>query len=127
VACDPRWEKAFAKQRSSKHLRAYDGSLGGAPPSLRTSGEARLEPSTPTSDQVRAAMREAQVAVAACSGAVATADFELVGATGKARSVRVRGVDATAASCIRKALRRIRVPKFEAKTFRVSVPFKLRG
>jgi hypothetical protein len=55
---------------------------------------------------------------------MAIADI-VVGSSGRVKSVRVSKVGGPVASCIARAVRRARFPKFADRTFSVKFPFKL--
>ncbi len=85
-------------------------------------------PETPSRDQVRSAMSSVQSAVQACSsgsGGVAIVTVNVAGATGRVTNAEVSGVTGPAGSCIAKAVRKARFPKFSSRVFKIAFPYKL--
>mgnify|MGYP001106507297 CR=1 FL=1 len=91
-----------------------------------TSSKSSL-PRTPSRDQVLKALRAVQPRVSACAKGkrgVALADI-VVGSSGRVKSVRVSRVKGPTASCIARAVRRAKFPRFADPRFSVKFPFKL--
>jgi predicted Zn finger-like uncharacterized protein len=132
-----REESAPAKPKRSTGNESIDdllaGALGGGSkrPAKRTSSAPTSKPSnlprTPSRDDVLKALRGVQPAVSACAQGqrgVAMADI-VVGNSGRVKSVRVSQVTGPVASCIARAVRRARFPKFSDPKFSVKFPFRL--
>ncbi len=84
-------------------------------------------PPRPSREQVKSALRGVQSAVSACAkgkGGVAIADI-VVANSGRVKSVRVSQAQGPVASCIARAVRRARFPKFSESSFSVKFPFRL--
>ena len=84
-------------------------------------------PEKPSRDEVMSALRSVQPEVSACgqgSGGVAMANI-VVGNSGRVKSVSVTQVPGPVASCVARAVRGARFPKFSSPTFSVSFPFRL--
>lgn len=149
-SCDPRWKEAFVKRRSIEHLRDMHVVNGGmrtpspSRPQLPQQddelvyGASAEEPeagasgsqmqSRPTRDQILEAFGKVRADAAKCASAgVATADVRIAGSSGKVTSVKVTGVERSAAVCVEKVVRRVRLPLFRERSFELKYPFKLRG
>jgi hypothetical protein len=126
-----------AKPRKSRAKGSIDALLEGALAGSSKKRPAKASapaasksnlPRTPSRDQVLKALRGVQPAVSACAkgrrGGMAIADI-VVGSSGRVKSVRVSKVGGPVASCIARAVRRARFPKFADRTFSVKFPFKL--
>ena len=93
-------------------------------PALRV--ESKLA-QTPTRSDVIGAMARIKPAVQACFGeshGVAKVSFFVRGKTGRVTTARVQGVIGKAGSCIARAVRRARFPKFAKDRIEISYPFQ---
>lgn len=99
------------------------------PPRRAERTERRALPETPSRPAVMAAMSGANARVRACADgnhgrAVATLTF--AGDTGRVRNVTVNGsLPAPVRSCVARAVRGIRLARFERSTFNVTYPYAL--
>jgi hypothetical protein len=83
---------------------------------------------TPTRDDVMSAMSGVKGKVANCKGSgVATARMTVSGSTGRVSSASVTGVTGAAQSCVERAVKTARFPRFQQSSFTVKFPFKLGG
>lgn len=85
-------------------------------------------PEKPGRNDVMAAMGKVKSAVAACgkgASGVAFANITVKGSTGRITNAVIQGQTGKVGSCIAKAVRKARFPKFKAKTFKVKFPFRL--
>lgn len=109
-------------------MRLASGMPSSAPTSASTDMDAPAVQRMlrPSRDTVAATMRTRSAAVRRCEGeGVATATVFFDGATGRARSVSVRGVDDAAAACVADALRGVRVEPFLQERLVVNFPYRL--
>jgi len=108
---------------------------GGRPPAAAAGGggggggDAAL-PEQPGRDQVRAALSAVQTAVAACGGGqhgMAMTAITVGGSTGRVSNAVVSGQFAgtPVGSCVARAARGARFPRFRNPTFSVSFPFRI--
>ena len=67
---------------------------------------------------------KSRVSKCANSG-VATVKVTVKGSTGRVSSARASGVSGSTKSCVERAVKRARFPKFKQSTFSVSFPFRL--
>ncbi|MFI5308594.1 MAG: zinc-ribbon domain-containing protein [Polyangiales bacterium] len=130
IAKDPeRTERAPKKGGSASIDELLDGAVSAKKPPPKSESEAKPAsdlPSTPSRDDMLAALSKAKAKAAACKGTgVATAAITITGSKGRATSVSVSGVDDAAKSCVEKAVRSTPFPKFQKDTFDVKFPFKL--
>jgi hypothetical protein len=137
ASTSPSESSAPAKPTRSSGKESIDdllaGALGGG--SKKPVRKAASEPSaaksnlprTPSRDDVLKALRGVQPAVSACAQGqrgVAMADIT-VGNSGRVKSVRVTQVTGPVASCIARAVRRAKFPRFSDPKFSVKFPFRL--
>ncbi|MCS6798158.1 MAG: hypothetical protein NZ898_06475 [Myxococcota bacterium] len=113
-------EPAEVQRRERRSPRPRGESTRGAVASL---------PDVPSRDDVLAAMRAVEPAVAACRGArsgVATVQI-VVGSSGRVRNAVVTGplAGTPEGSCVARAVRAARFPQFAADSFTVTFPFRL--
>jgi predicted Zn finger-like uncharacterized protein len=127
-------EEAPKKKKSSGSESIDDllaGALSGGSKSAKKSeapsaAESGL-PEKPSRDDVMSALRSVQPEVSACGqgqGGVAMANI-VVGSSGRVQSVNVTQVSGPVASCVARAVRGARFPKFSSPKFSVSFPFRL--
>lgn len=129
-------EDPGAKKKKSSGSESIDdllaGALSGSSKSAAKKSEAAAAaesglPEKPTREDVMTALRAVQPAVSACGqgqGGVAMAAI-VVGSSGRVQSVQVTQVPGPVASCVSRAVRGARFPKFSAPKFSVSFPFRL--
>lgn len=103
-----------AKRNDAKKRRGKDAAL----------------PESPDRSQVLSAMRGVQGAVKACAagaaeGGTAKVALTVAGSSGKVTNVRVSGVEGPVGSCIAKAVREAKFPKFSKPDFSINYPFRL--
>jgi hypothetical protein len=82
-------------------------------------------PDKPSRAQVLAAMARVQPAVKAClptGHGVATADMTILGRTGRVSSAQISGQVGRPGSCIARAVRKARFPKFAAESISIRYP-----
>jgi hypothetical protein len=80
----------------------------------------------PDRAQVIAAMSAVQPAATACFGAAhgtATANIRVLGSSGRVTTAQVTGQPGAIGSCIARAVRRARFPKFTTESLSISYPF----
>jgi predicted Zn finger-like uncharacterized protein len=129
-------EEPAAKKKKSSGSESIDDLLAGAlsggpkPAAAKSEAPAAAEsglPEKPTREEVMTALRAVQPAVSACGqgqGGVAMAAI-VVGSSGRVQSVQVTQVPGPVASCVSRAVRGARFPKFSSPKFSVSFPFRL--
>jgi hypothetical protein len=84
-------------------------------------------PKTPSRDDMISALAKAAAKAGKCPGSgVAKAALTVSGA-GRATSVNVSGVEGAASSCVEKAFKSVRFPKFQNDSIDVAYPVKLKG
>ncbi|MDH4281491.1 MAG: zinc-ribbon domain-containing protein [Myxococcales bacterium] len=127
------------KKRGGNNLDALmDEVVGGSPAkpketskSSSTSTSDSSLPDAPTRDDVKTALQGVSGAVKSCSngaGGTATVDVSFSGKTGRATSAKVSSgpfKGTPAGSCIESAVKRARVPRFKASSFKVTFPYRL--
>jgi predicted Zn finger-like uncharacterized protein len=85
-------------------------------------------PKQPSKSEVLKAMGGVKGAVSACAkgqNGVAIVNVTVAGSTGRVTNAQVEGITGPAGSCIAKAVRRAKFPKFQQSTFKVKFPFRL--
>jgi hypothetical protein len=100
---------------------------GGSKPRKAAAPTSNL-PEQPTKSQVLSAMNKVRPAVQACAkgqSGVAFVNVSVAGKTGRVTNAQVSGVTGPAGSCIARAVRKARFPKFQQNVFKVKFPFKL--
>lgn len=108
-----------------------EGALGGggSKPTARKQPKADDNlPEKPGRKDVVAAMKKVSGAVSKCSkgaGGVAFANVTVAGSTGRVKSVQVEGQTGAVGSCIARAVRKARFPRFKSNVFKVKYPFRL--
>jgi predicted Zn finger-like uncharacterized protein len=128
-------EEPAAKKKKSSGSESIDdllaGALSGSSKSAAKKSEAPAAesglPEKPSREEVMNALRAVQPAVSACGqgqGGVAMAAI-VVGSSGRVQSVQVTQVPGPVASCVSRAVRGARFPKFSSPKFSVSFPFRL--
>ncbi|MCG8556520.1 MAG: zinc-ribbon domain-containing protein [Proteobacteria bacterium] len=133
-------QKAAAKPKKKAASGSIDDLLeqavGGVPDPLTTKRkpvkvktESNL-PETPSRDQVMKALRAVQRSVKNCSKSehgVAMTTITVSGSNGRVRSAKVSGdyAGTRAGSCIARAVRKARFPKFKKPEFKIQFPFRL--
>ena len=91
--------------------------------------EAEDLPDSPSRDETLAAMRGVEAAVRACSAnetvtGTAEVAINVAGATGRVTSATVTGITGTVGSCIARAVRNARFPRFGKPTFSIKYPYR---
>jgi hypothetical protein len=86
-------------------------------------------PDTPSRDETLAAMRGVESAVRACTATetvtgTAEVAINVAGATGRVTSATVTGITGTVGSCIARAVRNARFPRFNKQTFTIKYPYR---
>jgi predicted Zn finger-like uncharacterized protein len=86
-------------------------------------------PDTPSRDETLAAMRGVEAAVRACAATetitgTAEVAINVAGATGRVTSATVTGITGTVGSCIARAVRNARFPRFAKQTFTIKYPYR---
>ncbi|MDH5676149.1 MAG: zinc-ribbon domain-containing protein [Myxococcales bacterium] len=85
-------------------------------------------PKQPSRSEVISAMNGVKGAVQACAGGAsgtAMVNITVAGSTGRVTSAQVSGVTGAPGSCIAKAVRKAKFPKFSQSVFKVNFPFRL--
>lgn len=85
-------------------------------------------PDKPARDEVMEAMNSVRSAVGACSNGesgVAFANVTVAGKTGRVINATIEGPTGSVGSCIARAVRKARFPRFKSETFKVKFPFRL--
>jgi len=105
------------------------GALGGgsAKPKPKASSDDNLKSSPGRSDVIKA-MNSVKSAVKSCAkGATGTAiaNITVKGKTGRVSSAQIDGQTGAVGSCIARAVRKARFPKFKNDVFKVKYPFRL--
>lgn len=107
--------------------RALEGGKSSKSTSSKPSKSSSLA-DTPSRDDVMSAMSGVKGKVANCKGSgVATARMTVSGSTGRVSSASVTGVTGAAQSCVERAVKTARFPRFQQSSFTVKFPFKLGG
>lgn len=110
------------------------GALGGGGSPTKTkaapAAPASNLPEQPSRDDVMNALRSVEDAVKACGGGqhgVAMAAITVAGSTGRVRSVNVSGQfqGTPVGSCVARAVRAAKFPKFSRPDFKVNFPFRI--
>jgi predicted Zn finger-like uncharacterized protein len=92
--------------------------------------EAEDLPDQPSRDETLAAMRGVEAAVRACSAnetpltGTAEVAINVAGATGRVTSATVTGITGTVGSCIARAVRNARFPRFGRPSFSIKYPYR---
>jgi hypothetical protein len=91
--------------------------------------EAEDLPDQPSRDETLAAMRGVEGAVRACAAnetitGTAEVAINVAGATGRVTSATVTGITGTVGSCIARAVRNSRFPRFGRSTFTIKYPYR---
>lgn len=91
--------------------------------------EAEDLPDSPSRDETLAAMRGVEAAVRACSAnetvtGTAEVAINVAGGTGRVTSATVTGITGTVGSCIARAVRNARFPRFGKPTFSIKYPYR---
>jgi predicted Zn finger-like uncharacterized protein len=91
--------------------------------------EAEDLPDQPSRDETLAAMRGVEGAVRACGAnetltGTAEVAINVAGATGRVTSATVTGITGTVGSCIARAVRNARFPRFGRPTFSIKYPYR---
>lgn len=91
--------------------------------------EAEDLPEQPSRDETLAAMRGVEAAVRACAAnetvtGTAEVAINVAGATGRVTSATVTGITGTVGSCIARAVRNARFPRFSRSTFTIKYPYR---
>ena len=84
-------------------------------------------PERPSKDEVKALLRALQPEIRACSDGtarIATVSI-VVGSSGRVRSARVRELSGPVASCITRAVRKARFPRFRSTRLSIEFPYLL--
>ena len=107
-----------------------DGALSGKKKKKKAAAPAPSSnlPKTPSRNDVISALKGVKGAVAACGkgqSGIATVQVTVAGSTGRVTNAQVSGVTGPPGSCIAKAVRKAKFPKFQQKVFKVKYPFKL--
>jgi hypothetical protein len=94
-----------------------------------SSAEAEDLPDSPSRDETLAAMRGVEAAVRACSAnetltGTAEVAINVAGATGRVTSATVTGITGTVGSCIARAVRNARFPRFGKPAFSIKYPYR---
>lgn len=120
------------KSGGSKSIDALlDGALSGGgskPKASKPKPAASNLPEKPSRADVIKAMNGVKKAVSACAkgkGGVATASITVAGPTGRVKSAQIQGQTGAVGSCIARAVRKARFPKFKANSFQIKYPFRL--
>jgi len=129
IGLDDVLDKPRAKKSSGK--TSIDDLLSGAlsgrskpKPEPKAKPKSDL-PANPSRAQVKSALSKAKAKTKRCKGdGIALAKIT-VGGNGKVKSVKVSGVSGKAKSCVAKAVKSTRFPKFSKPSFQISFPFKL--
>lgn len=105
--------------------RALEG--GGKRPAAKEADSASSSlADTPNRAQVMSAMNGVKDKVERCGDdGVATAKITVKGSTGNVTNVSASGVSGSVKSCVERAVKSARFPKFKQATFSVSYPFRL--
>ena len=85
-------------------------------------------PEKPSRDQVMTAMNGVKSAVSDCgkgASGVAFANVTVAGTTGRVTNATIEGQTGEVGSCIARAVRKARFPRFKAPSFKVKFPFRL--
>lgn len=85
-------------------------------------------PDKPSRNDVIKAMNGVKDAVSACAkgaSGVAFANITVAGSTGRVKSAEIEGQTGAVGSCIARAVRKARFPKFKSNTFQIKYPFRL--
>jgi predicted Zn finger-like uncharacterized protein len=124
-----------AKKKKSTGSESIDdllsGAISGSKPAKKAAAEepsaaASGLPEKPSRDDVMSALRSVQPEVSACGAGQGVAMAAIVvGNSGRVQSVQVTQVPGPVASCVARAVRGARFPKFSAPKFSVSFPFRL--
>jgi hypothetical protein len=108
--------------------RALDGGKGSKSTKATKTAKSSSLPDTPSRDDVMSAMSGVKGKVSSCKGSgVATARMTVKGSTGRVSGASVTGVSGAAKSCVERAVKTARFPRFQQSTFTVKFPFKLGG
>jgi predicted Zn finger-like uncharacterized protein len=96
------------------------------PPSVQ---EAEDLPDQPSRDETLAAMRGVEAAVRSCAAnetltGTAEVAINVAGATGRVTSATVTGITGTVGSCIARAVRNARFPRFSRQVFSIKYPYR---
>ncbi|HET8933024.1 MAG TPA: GYF domain-containing protein, partial [Polyangiales bacterium] len=91
--------------------------------------EAEDLPDSPSRDETLAAMRGVEAAVRACAATetitgTAEVAINVAGATGRVTSATVTGITGTVGSCIARAVRNARFPRFGKPAFSIKYPYR---
>ncbi len=122
--------KQPAKDRSIDDL--LDGAVDKKAKAAAAAAVAPAEnlPESPSRDEVRDAMRGVEESVKACAegqDGLGTAEVQIqVASTGRVMSATVSGVQGPAGSCIARAVRSAKFPRFSKPTFAVKYPYRLK-
>ncbi|HTU62355.1 MAG TPA: hypothetical protein VMF89_28040, partial [Polyangiales bacterium] len=86
-------------------------------------------PDQPSRDETLAAMRGVEAAVRSCAAnetltGTAEVAINVAGATGRVTSATVTGITGTVGSCIARAVRNARFPRFSRQTFSIKYPYR---
>ncbi|MDD9938113.1 MAG: zinc-ribbon domain-containing protein [Myxococcales bacterium] len=125
VLAEPKKKKSSSGSSSIDDL--LDGAISGkSKPKAAPKPEPKSDlPKTPSRDDVKRAFGKITRKVKKCKGdGIAKASVKVAG-SGKVTSVTVTGVSGPAKSCVEKAVRSTRFPKFSKPNFQVAFPFKL--
>lgn len=108
---------------------ALGGKSGGAPKRKPAPAAAASNlPEKPSRDDVMQAMNAVKGPVAACGqgeSGVAFANVTVAGDTGRVTNATIEGQTGAVGSCIARAVRKAKFPRFQASTFKVKFPFRL--
>jgi predicted Zn finger-like uncharacterized protein len=99
-----------------------------SPAASAAADEASDMPPSPSRDEVLAAMRGVESPVRACAtgGEKGTAEVQITvsGTTGRVTNATVTGITGEVGSCIARAARNAKFPKFSKPTFQVKYPYR---
>jgi hypothetical protein len=100
-------------------------------PAANTSASSEAEdlPEQPSRDETLAAMRGVEAAVRACAAnetltGTAEVAINVAGGTGRVTSATVTGITGTVGSCIARAVRNARFPRFSRPSFSIKYPYR---
>lgn len=119
--------KPKARGGSSSIDDLLSGALGGGAAPKKAPAEDNLA-SSPGRNDVIKAMNGVKSAVKACAkgaSGTAIANITVKGKTGRVSAAQIDGQTGAVGSCIARAVRKARFPKFKNATFQVKYPFRL--
>lgn len=123
-------EPAAAKKATHKRRARRRRARHRAAQRKRNADAARAElPETPTRSTVLAAMKRVTPSVRSClqpSDGVAKVSLSFTGSTGRVSRANVTGVQGSPAACVKKAVRRAKLPPFSKPSLSISFPFSAR-